>query len=181
MKYCPNCKNQFGDESAVCPHCGVPLAPMANTAPQNEPPMQQQQVPPTQQVRPTQNVPPNYQPAPAFNPYDHTHEFDPRDVADNKIFAITAYILGIIGIILAMIAGKSSPYLQFHIRQSLKLTVTEVLVILFSALLSFTFIVPLAGAICLIIISIVQLICFFQTCSGKSVEAPIVRSFNFLK
>lgn len=174
MKYCPNCKNQFGDESAVCPLCGVPLTPMANPAPQNVPPVQQQ-------VPPTQNVPPNYQPAPAFNPYDHTQEFDGRDVAANKIFAITTYLLGIIGIIVALIADKSSPYLQFHIKQSLKLVISEVLVAIFSGLLSFTFIVPIAGFVCLIILVIVQLICFFRTCSGKSVEAPIVRSFNFLK
>ena len=168
MKTCPKCNTQLSDDAMFCTNCGTSF--------QNANP---------QQNAYQNNVQQNYaQPvAPVVNIYDHTAEFDPQDVHDNKIFAILCYIMGIIGVIVALLARSSvnSPYLSFHIKQSLKITITAVLVSIISVVLAWTCIVFIAGMVCNVILEVVAIICFFQTCSNKSVEAPIVRSLPFLK
>ena len=170
MKTCPKCNTQLSDDAMFCTNCGTSF--------QNANPQPQQNVY-------QNNAQPNYaQPvAPVVNVYDHTAEFDPQDVHDNKIFAILCYIMGIIGVIVALLARSSvnSPYLSFHIKQSLKITVTTMLVGVISGILCWTCIVPIAGFVCIGILEVVSIICFFQTCFNKSVEAPSVRSLPFLK
>ena len=67
---------------------------------------------------------PNYTP---YDPYDHTSEFTAKDISDNKVIAMLVYLMGTVGIIIALLASKDSPYLSFHVRQALKFTVLEVL------------------------------------------------------
>lgn len=116
-----------------------------------------------------------------MDPKDHTKEFDGKDISDNKVIAMVPYIMGTVGIIIALLASKESPYAAFHVRQALKLTICNVLIGICSAVLFFTLIVPFAGAVCALIILVVRIICFFQVCAGKAKEAPIVSSFGFLK
>lgn len=178
MKTCPKCNTQLSDDAMFCTNCGTSF--------QNANPQPQQNANPQPQQNANQNnAQPNYaQPvAPVVNVYDHTAEFDVQDVHDNKIFAILCYIMGIIGVIVALLARNSvnSPYLSFHIKQALKISITAVLVSIISVVLAWTCIVFIAGMVCNVILEVVAIICFFQTCFNKSVEAPIVRSFPFLK
>lgn len=171
MKTCPKCNAQLTDDVMFCTNCG---ASFHEANPQPAPNAYQN------------NAQAQYaQPAAAtvINVYDHTAEFDPQDVHDNKIFALLCYIMGVIGVVIALLARSSvkSPYLSFHIRNSLKITITAMLVSILSVLLVWTCIAVFAGAVCAIILEVVNIICFFQTCSNKSVEAPIVRSLGFLK
>ncbi len=170
MKTCPKCNTQLADDAMFCTNCG---ASFQNANPQ------------PQQNAYQNNAQQNYaQPvAPVVNIYDHTAEFDVQDVHDNKIFAILCYIMGIVGVIVALLARNSvnSPYLSFHIKQALKISITTVLVGILTGALVWTCIVPIAGMVCIVILEVVSIICFFQTCSNKSVEAPIVRSLPFLK
>lgn len=170
MKTCPKCNTQLADDAMFCTNCGTSFQ---NANPQ------------PQQNAYQNNAQQNYaQPvAPVVNIYDHTAEFDPQDVHDNKIFAILCYIMSIVGVIVALLARSSvnSPYLSFHIKQALKISITTVLVGILTGALVWTCIVPIAGMVCIVILEVVSIICFFQTCSNKSVEAPIVRSLPFLK
>ena len=95
--------------------------------------------------------------------------------------AMLPYLMGTIGIIIALLACRDSAYTYFHVRQALKITVCTILVTIITAVLFFTVIVPIAGGICAVILFVVKIICFFQVCSGKAKEAPIVSSFGFLK
>lgn len=136
---------------------------------------------------PYQNQPPQwqggYQPPyqPEYNPYDHTAEFEPRDISQNKVICMLCYLLGTVGVIIALLASSNSLYTAFHVRQALKFTVVTVLVGILSALLCWTILVPIAGGIFLVVLYVVKIVCFFQICQGKAVEPVIIRSLGFLR
>ncbi len=161
MKNCPNCNSSIDDNAAFCTACGTRFE-VENT---------QQQT--------YQAPPPNY--APAYNSYDHTAEFDAKDISDNKVIAMLVYLLGTVGIIIALLAGNNSPYASFHARQALKFTVTEILASICALILCWTIIVPLAYFILILTLTVIKYICFFQICSGKAKEPAIIRSLKFLK
>ncbi len=166
MKTCPACNTQLQDDATFCSACGTPIAAEANE----------------QQGAPVYAQPaPQYAAVQAVDPYDHTAEFDETDISENKCYAMLIYLMSIIGIIIALLASKDSPYIKFHLRQAIKIEVVTILLALAASILSFTIIVPIAAAICLVILVVIRIICFFQICSGKAVEPAIVRSLKFLK
>ena len=115
------------------------------------------------------------------DPTDHTREFDVGDISENKVYAMLPYVLGIVGVIIALIARNGSEYSAFHVRQYLKLAICEALVGIIAAVLAITVIVPIAAAICVIILLVVRIICFFQVCKGEAKEPAIVKNLGFLK
>ncbi len=166
MKICPNCNTQHDDSAVFCMNCGTNFTSQPQ---QNYNNAQTYQVPP--QV--------NY--APTFDPYDHTAEFDAKDISENKVVAMLVYLLGSLGIVIALLASNTSPYVAFHVRQALKFTVVTILSTIVSALLCWTFIVPIAYGILMIVLFVVKFICFFQICSGKAKEPAVIRNLKFLK
>lgn len=130
------------------------------------------------QYLPSRIVPPQPAFAPAYDPYDHTAEFDPNDISDNKVFAMLCYLMDFIGIIVALLATHSSKYTMFHVRQALKITVVSILSV-------FVLIIPFLGWIAFPILQgiiwVIKIISFFQICSGKAKEPAIIRSFGFLR
>lgn len=151
MKTCPNCQTQIDDNASFCPNCGTNFN--TNAKPET----------------------------PAVDPYDHTAEFDPKDISENKVIAMLVYLLGSVGIIIALLASQSSAYVRFHIRQSLKFTVCTILGGICTAFLFWTVIVPIAFAVLCVIFTVLKIICFFQICDGKAKEPAIIRSLGFLK
>lgn len=169
MKNCPVCNAQLNDESVFCTQCGAP---------------QQAQQAPAEQVPPVYgggNQNGYTAPVYAVNPYDHTAEMDPKDISDNKVFAMCIYLMGWIGILIALLASKDSEYVKFHIRQALKIEVTNILLGIVSLILGITVIVPIAAGVCIIILFVLRIIAFFQICGGKAKEPAIVRGLGFLK
>ena len=172
---CPKCGNEVAEGSAFCTKCGASLAAGAqatNPNPNPNPQMGGYGNPNPQMGMPQQMY---------FDPKDHTAEFSAKDISDNKVMAMIPYLMGTIGIIIALLASKESAYTYFHVRQALKLTVTNVLLGIVTALLCWTIIVPIAAAVCYIILFVVRIICFFSVCSGKAKEPAIVSSFGFFK
>lgn len=126
--------------------------------------------------------------APVIPAHDHTAEFDAQDISDNKVVAMLVYLTGWLGIIIAMLAGNTSKYAGFHVRQALKITVIETLLMIAAGVLFWIFIVPVLGWIMAVafvgaycVLFVVRIIAFIQICKGKAVEPPIVRVFGFLK
>ena len=152
MKICPNCHAQIDENVPFCPNCGAP-----------------------------QGTGRPYAAAPAFDPTDHTSEFDPRDISENKVVAMLPYLLDILGLIVAAMLAGSSAYVSFHIRQSLKLTVCTSLLGIAALLLAWTIIVPIIAAIASVILFVIRIICFVQICKGQAKEPAIVKNFSFLK
>ena len=160
MKNCPNCKAQLDDNAVFCSNCGAQCAA------------------PNQQA-PNYGAQPYY--APAYDPFDHTAEFDAKDISDNKVISMLVYLLGPIGIVIALLARNTSPYAGFHVRQALKITVVEILSTIIAALLCWTVIVPIAFGIFAVVLLVIKFICFFQICSGKAKEPAIIKNLKFLK
>lgn len=121
------------------------------------------------------------QAAAAQDPFDHTAEFDAKDISDNKVISMLVYLLGPIGIIIALLASNTSKYAAFHVRQSLKFTVVEILLSICTALLFWTIIVPIAAGGFAIFLMVVKIICFFQICKGQAKEPVFIRSLGFLR
>ncbi len=118
---------------------------------------------------------------PVVNDWDHTEDFDAKDISDNKVYALSAYLFSIIGIFLCHILAKESDYAQFHAREALKLDVVTLVVYLISCVLCWTCIVPVAGIIVVVILFVVRVICFVQVCKGEAKEPWLIRSIKCLK
>lgn len=153
MKTCPNCHTNFEDGATFCASCGTPLGATAQ-------PVAQPKIP---------------------DPADHTAEFTPEDISENKIIAMLPYILSIPGIIIALLASQQSKYVGFHLRQALKFTVVTVLASLATAVLCWTFIVPIAYGVFSTILLVLRIIAFVQVCKGEAKEPAIIKDFKFLK
>ncbi len=167
------------------------IPPQNGNIPNRNMPPQGNSIPPMPNTMPPQNpnIPPmsnGYMPlipnTPLMiDPYDHTAEFDPKDISDNKVIAMLVYLMGIVGVVIAALTGaNNSPYVSFHIRQALKITVIEMLTVICVALLCWTVLVPVAGGIFYLVLVVVKIICFFGVCNNQAKEPPIVRSFKFL-
>ena len=148
MKVCPNCRLSYEDAAGTCEKCGSPLMIL-------EPPQ-----------------------ASAAAETDHTAEFDPADISQNKVFAMAPYLLSWAGIVIALLASGTSPYTLFHVRQALKIQICAVLAGFFA-------IVPVLGWIAagigMLLAFVVNLIGFFDVCRGRAREPMIISKFGFLK
>ena len=167
MKFCPNCNTAADDNATFCTACGASFAPAVTNAAPNYAP----------------NGVPNagmYAP-PMVDPTDHTAEFDANDVAENKLFAMLGYLFGFIGIAVALLAKKDSAYVDFHIKQALKICILNGLLALAAGVLVWTFIVPFAVIIATTVLEVISVICFFDVCKGKAKEPAIVCKISFLK
>ena len=164
MKRCPFCNAELEDSVRFCRACGTAqpgpdyLTAAADYIPQEE-----------------------VSAEPEISPWDHTAEFEAPDVAQNKLYAMLVYLLGLVGIVIAMLGAKGSEYVAFHVRQGLKLTVVDGLIVLVTARLCWTVIVPVAVAVCLVVLTVIRLVCFLWVCQGKAVEVPLIRNIGFLK
>ena len=167
MRICPNCGNSCPDGAAFCNACGASLSGAAAQAQNQQPQQNAAYTPPQQTVY--------------VDPTDHTSEFDASDISKNKILAMAAYLLGWVGVIIALLGGHDSPYAAFHAKEALKISLLNTLIGICTAFLFWTIIVPIAGGICIAILFVVKIICFFSVCSGKAKEAPIIKSLAFLK
>lgn len=210
MKICKNCGAEIQDGAAFCTHCGTKVEEQKVEEQRVEPEKTEQTAQPVEpeqtsgqsqaegQNAGAQNVnygqnpnygqsqnygqqggyQPNYTP---YDPYDHTSEFTTKDISDNKVIAMLVYLMGTVGIIVALLASKDSLYLSFHVRQALKFTVLEVLTGIITLLLFWTIIVPIAAGIFEIVLLVCKIIAFFSICKGNAKEPYVVRNFNFLK
>ena len=154
MKNCPNCHAENPDEAGFCASCGAPM-----------------------------NGQPAYQPyvEPTVSPFDHTKDYEPEDISQNKVLAMASYLLGLPGILLALLAARDSKYNLFQVHQALKIAVLEVLMGLFTVVLCWTVVVPAVCGILLLLLLIIRIIAFIQVCQGKVMEVWLIRKLKFLQ
>lgn len=162
MKFCPKCGTSLSDDISFCPNCGTRMG--ASGGSMGAGPVQRYG---------------GYIPA---DPYDHTSEFDPKDISDNKVVCMLIYLAGYLGILVALLLAGTSKYVAFHLRQALKIEVVTILLGLIAAVGMFLLFIPtvIAGAL-IAALFVVKIICFFQICNGKAKEPAIIRNLSFLK
>ena len=152
MKICANCGAQLDESNSFCTVCGAPLEESVSAVPET-----------------------------AESTAEHTSENEESDLARNKIFGILVYVASLLGIIVALLAAPDSPFVRFHVRQAVKLTICEAIVALACLLLAWTFVVPIAGAVAGVVLLVVNIICLVNACKGLTKEPPIVKNIGFLK
>ena len=175
MKICKQCGAEVADNASFCAKCGAKMEATGNAGGAGN----------TENMgnagaNMNQGQYQQYYQAPV-DPYDHTAEFDQKDISDNKVFAMIAYLIGTMGIIIALLASHKSPYAMFHVRQALKFTVLMTLTGIVAMILVWTFIVPIAAGVFILVLFVCRIIAFFSICGGKAKEPYIIRNFNFLR
>lgn len=166
MNTCPNCHVELKPDARFCPVCGTAVhliipnssIPIPESMPELEP------------IIPV-----------APDPHDHTESFDPEDIKATRLVCMLVYLLDFAGIIIGLLAARDSEFTTFHIQQSMKFTVLEVLLGLAAGLLCWTVLVPLVAALAMVVLTVIKFICFLQVCKNKAVDAPLVRNIGFLK
>lgn len=160
----------------------VPVSqqPYAQQAPYGQQPYGQAPYGQSYGQAPYGQQPPAYAAPVVPDPYDHTAEFEAQDISDHKVYCMLCYLMGVPGIIIALLAGKDSPYTQFHVRTAIRFVVAETLIALVTLLLCWTVIALLVGGLAICALAIMEIVCFFQICSGKAKDPAILRSIKFL-
>ena len=203
MKICPNCGNQLTDENVFCNNCGTNVSNVAsivagaavdaaNKAPQWEGEARQDAVNMNQAANGAGNQPQEfgqqadfganqqYNAGPAvqtYDPKDHTAEFDPRDIADNKIIAALPYFTLALGVVAALLV-KESAYCKFHAKNAIRLEIAMVLALIPAIVPVIGWIVSAVLAVILVVVNIIAIVNVLQ---GKAKDLPIVGNIGFLK
>ncbi len=154
MATCKKCGAAMDDNAAQCPVCGAPADGARNAADS------------------------------AFanlnNTADTTAEFDSRDIADNKVMAILAYI-GILFLI-PLLAAQNSRFARFHTNQGLILFLAEVVLSAASGILGLIPIVGwiVSGAVGILCLAL-MIIGIVNAANRKAKELPLIGGFRLIK
>ncbi len=132
---------------------------------------QPQSFQPTPQPQPQQPV---YR---QLDPSDHTAEFDPRDIADNKLFAVLPYFTFALGVIVALLV-KESAFTKFHAKNAIRIEIATILAFIPAII---PFIGWVVSGILILILVVVQIIGIVYCLQGKAKDLPIVGNIEFLK
>lgn len=118
-----------------------------------------------------------------FDTPDTTAEYDPKDIQDNKIMAVLAYI-GIL-LLIPLFAAKNSKFARFHVNQGLPLMIVGLAIGIISIPLG---LIPIVGiitsiifglaGICVLVLAILGIV---NAATGKAKELPLVGKFKILK
>ena len=222
MKYCPNCGSTMADEATFCASCGNALAaPQPAQYVQPEPAPQPTYAPqqPTYAPQPGYTQPgyapqpgyaqPGYAPQPGYGPgygytpappkvdeTDHTADYDKEDISDSKVVGIFMYLMGFIGILIAVLMSSESKVTKFHVRQALKIEVVNLLwtvgcvavgavlswlLLLGEAAIAWIALMGMCFSVGTIGILVIRILAFVNICKGKVKEAPLVCNLKFLK
>lgn len=106
------------------------------------------------------------------NTADTTSEYSEEDIANNKVFAILAYI-GILFLV-PLLAAKESKFARFHANQGLILFIVEIIV----GILSF---IPIIGLLLWIATIVLAILGIVNAANGKAKELPLIGKFKLLK
>lgn len=154
MAFCKKCGAELDENAKQCPACGTPVEEEKGSAEKTF--------------------------ADLNNTADTTGEYDPKDIEDNKVMGILAYI-GILFLV-PLLAASKSKFARFHTNQGLVLFLAEVVLGIAAGVLSF---VPIVGWIVSSVVSVASLVLMIvgivNVANGKAKELPVIGKFKLLK
>lgn len=119
---------------------------------------------------------------------DQKADFSHKDISENKAAAMAAYLLGPVGIIIALLAARDSAYTAFHVRQALKITICSAVLEIAAAVLALFGMIPLVGIIFKLVFIIIcfvwlgvlvlRLTAVAQVCDGEAREPAVIGKMN---
>lgn len=118
------------------------------------------------------------------NTADSTNEFDPKDIEQNKVMAILAY-LGIL-VLVPIFAAKGSKFARFHANQGLILCIIGIILYLLVQVL-LVISVKLAAILGIFMwiielgILVLAIIGIINAAKGRAKELPLVGNYRILK
>ena len=115
-----------------CPSCGTGTDAAAQPAQQPVQPVQQAQQPAQQQAPQPVAMPESIQNI--MNTPDTTAEFDPKDIADNKLMAVLSYF-GLL-LLIPWFVAPNSKFARFHAKQGIALCAIYIVYLIISIILS---------------------------------------------
>lgn len=145
MAFCEKCGAELQEGAKFCMKCGTPVEENFQQPSQSEQSYQQPVQPDPQpaQSNPTyqqsnqsyqQPVQPNFFQKLNDTP-DTTYEYDPQDIANNKVMAVLSY-LGIL-VLIPWFAAPQSRFARFHAKQGITLFLVQIAYSVLSFLLGF--------------------------------------------
>ena len=105
---------------------------------------------------------------------DSTAQFDPNDIAQNKVMAILGYICFLI----PMLAAKESRFAQFHANQGL---VTLILYVISSVLWAIPVLGWILAPICYVASCVFSILGIINAAGGKAKQLPLIGGISILK
>ncbi|MFP4368623.1 MAG: DUF4870 domain-containing protein [Bacteroidota bacterium] len=113
-----------------------------------------------------------------MNQDDHTQQFDPKDIEDNKIMGVLAYLI----FFLPLLAAKDSKWAYYHANQGLVLLLFAIGVNIVGIILDF---IPILGwllhFILVIFILVLVVVGMINASAGKAKPLPLIGGIKILK
>ncbi|MGI5972042.1 MAG: hypothetical protein ACOX7P_10045 [Oscillospiraceae bacterium] len=185
MPYCANCGTQYEVGAKYCPTCGVALNPAENPGPQQQTSNAADSI--NQAAEKVGSAIGKITDTP-----DHTGEYPQDDIAQNKVFAIFAYLS--ILVLIPIFAAPNSKFAKFHANNGLVLFIIEIIVWFVFFLIKLPFQVTFWGGygVGYIIVSVIQWIIsipilvlaimgIVYAATGKAKDLPLISSIKILK
>lgn len=118
---------------------------------------------------------------------DTTSEFDPQDIAQNKVMAILAY-LGIL-VLVPLLGAKESKFARFHANQGLCLFICSIIFyvayyIISAIIIAISWklaIIPTIIGLVGIVFLILAIIGIINAANGRAKELPVIGKYKVLK
>ncbi len=151
MAFCKKCGTQLPEEAKNCPNCGESVGFDASAAINN-----------------------------LTNTADTTSSFDPKDIADNKIMAVLAYLWLLF--LIPLLAAPQSPYARFHTNQGIVLFLVSIVAGIVGGIL---LLIPILGWIVSSLLNlalfVLMILGIVNAVQGKAKELPLIGRFRILK
>ncbi len=152
MAFCKKCGAELPKNATKCPKCGASaVAQQANDLVSD-----------------------------VLNTADYTAQFDQKDIADNKVMAVLAYLSWLI--LIPIFLAKESKFARFHVNQAIILVIASFVIGILAGV--FTAIVPILGILFGLIslgFLVLMILGIINAAQGKAKELPIFGKFRIFK
>ncbi len=184
MVKCPHCGMELADDAKFCAGCGEKLE-AAQTA--SEAPKTEAKAAPQAEFDLSDKI------KEFNNTEDTTDQFDAKDIADNKVMAVLAYLSWLV--LIPLFAASKSKFARFHVNQGLVLAIVEIAwgvlsSIVVSILGAILGIVGLGGIIAALslVLNLVNLLFFIlsilgivNAVQGRAKKLPLIGGITLIK